>query len=176
MRSKLEARWAIFFTELNLKWRYEPEKFYGKGRVYTPDFYIEGFGCVEIKPTLALFIKESAEKVKAIASSHPSIKIYGFFAGRVEIGETVLYEGDHLFSPEPRHIYRLLSRARKDFSALSVEAQNADIKRAMQIANATKFDEWRSTKDELLAVIDSLEKMYNDASNPSTVAATTTSP
>ena len=69
-RSRLEARWAIFFRELNLKWRYEPEKLYGTGRVYTPDFHIEGFGYVEIKPTLELFIKESAEKVVAIVANH----------------------------------------------------------------------------------------------------------
>ena len=27
-RSRLEARWAIFFDTLGLKWLYEPERFY----------------------------------------------------------------------------------------------------------------------------------------------------
>lgn len=158
-RSKLEARWAIFFRELNLNWKYEPERLYGSGRIYLPDFYIEGFGYVEIKPTLQLFIEETAEKVAAIAVDHPHIKVYGFFADRVDVRETVLYSGGKLFAPEAQHIYRLLSNARTNVNLLSVEAQDADVKRAMQIANSTKFDEWRSTKDELLDVIESLAKL-----------------
>lgn len=161
-RSRLEARWAIFFRELNLPWRYEPEKLYGTGRVYTPDFRIEGFGYVEIKPTLELFIEESAKKVIAIAEANPQFRIYGFISDHVEIGQTVLYKGDKLFAPEPQHIYRLLSNARKNINLLSIEDQDSDIKRAMQIANSTKFDEWRTAKDEILDVIRNLEKLYTD--------------
>lgn len=40
-RSRLEARWAVFFDALRLKWQYEPEGFElpGVGR-YLPDFWI----------------------------------------------------------------------------------------------------------------------------------------
>ena len=112
----------------------------------------------EIKPTLELFIQESAEKVVAIVDAHPGIRIYGFFANRVEIGQTVLYKGGKLFAPEPHHIYRLLSHARKKVGILTVEQQDADIKRAMQVANSTRFDEWRSSQDILLEVIDQLQR------------------
>lgn len=152
-RSALEARWAIFFRELKLDWRYEPTSLHGGGRSYTPDFLVTGFGYVEIKPTLDLFIAESSERIAAITKANPAIKIYGFITGRVEIGQTVLYSGDKLFAPEPRHIYRLLSRARTGVSALSITDQDVDIKRAMQVANTTKFNGWYSMAETLQQVI-----------------------
>jgi hypothetical protein len=43
MRSRLEARWAIFFDALNIKWEYEPEGFKFDGVRYLPDFYLPTF-------------------------------------------------------------------------------------------------------------------------------------
>lgn len=43
MRSRLEARWAIFFDNLNMKWWYEPEGFSFNGERYLPDFYLPDF-------------------------------------------------------------------------------------------------------------------------------------
>ena len=57
-RSRLEARWAVFFDALGLRWEYEPEGFELPGGVrYLPDFYVgtyvpghHGYGpWVEIK-------------------------------------------------------------------------------------------------------------------------------
>lgn len=40
-RSRLEARWAVFFSALGLKWEYEPEGFdLGGGDFYLPDFRV----------------------------------------------------------------------------------------------------------------------------------------
>lgn len=40
-RSRLEARWAVFFDALQIAWRYEPEGFIGwYGEAYLPDFYL----------------------------------------------------------------------------------------------------------------------------------------
>lgn len=55
-RSRIEARWAVFFDALGLSWRYEPEGFdLGGLGWYLPDFFIEGNDFrgpyVEIKPT-----------------------------------------------------------------------------------------------------------------------------
>ena len=48
-RSRLEARWAVFFDEAGIKWVYEPEGFVLKdGTKYLPDFYlpnIKHFDC-----------------------------------------------------------------------------------------------------------------------------------
>lgn len=51
-RSRLEARWAVFFDALDTRWIYEGEGFqFGKDR-YLPDFYIpEWKAWVEIKAT-----------------------------------------------------------------------------------------------------------------------------
>lgn len=40
-RSRLEARWAVFFDHLGIKWQYEPEGFVlPDGTRYLPDFHI----------------------------------------------------------------------------------------------------------------------------------------
>jgi hypothetical protein len=50
-RSRLEARWAVFFDTLGLKWRYEPEGFSIDWAVnYLPDFLVDDVGWIEIKP------------------------------------------------------------------------------------------------------------------------------
>lgn len=55
-RAKLEARWAVFFDTLGIKWRYEPFHsdidFYGGLTGYKIDFFLEDIKVfVEIKPS-----------------------------------------------------------------------------------------------------------------------------
>jgi hypothetical protein len=61
-RSRLEARWAVFFDCLKVKYEYEPEGFEINGTRYLPDFWLpEQYFWVEIKgkePT-------HSEKIKA---------------------------------------------------------------------------------------------------------------
>lgn len=64
-RSRLEARWAVFFTALGLRWEYEPEGFNIDGHRYLPDFRVltpQGLPTwYEIKPeTIATDEKFSA--------------------------------------------------------------------------------------------------------------------
>jgi hypothetical protein len=55
-RSRLEARWAVFFETLGLTWEYEKEGMVlPSGRWYLPDFYIQELGWFEIKPLPANF-------------------------------------------------------------------------------------------------------------------------
>lgn len=54
-RSRLEARWAVFFDALGLEYQYEPQGFdlsdKGLGS-YLPDFYLPDSRCwIEVKPT-----------------------------------------------------------------------------------------------------------------------------
>ena len=50
-RSRLEARWAVFFDEMNFKWEYEPEGYELGDDRYLPDFRLpEHRLWVEIKP------------------------------------------------------------------------------------------------------------------------------
>lgn len=51
-RSRLEARWAVFFDTLGVEWEYEPEGFeLGRAGRYLPDFWLPAFNMwLEIKP------------------------------------------------------------------------------------------------------------------------------
>ncbi|KKN39232.1 hypothetical protein LCGC14_0745150 [marine sediment metagenome] len=52
-RSRLEARWAVFFDTYGTEYDYEPEGFQLEKRWYLPDFYLPGEQIwVEIKPRL----------------------------------------------------------------------------------------------------------------------------
>jgi hypothetical protein len=55
-RSRTEARWAVFFTNLRLRWEYERQGFLvgDEQRPYLPDFYLPDLGLwLEIKPVQA---------------------------------------------------------------------------------------------------------------------------
>lgn len=39
-RSRLEARWAVFFDAMGMEWQYEPEGFELPSGWYLPDFYL----------------------------------------------------------------------------------------------------------------------------------------
>jgi hypothetical protein len=41
-RSRLEARWAVFFDHLSIEWQYEPEAYRIAGKGYLPDFWLPG--------------------------------------------------------------------------------------------------------------------------------------
>jgi hypothetical protein len=60
-RSRLEARWAVFFDALSIKWLYEPQGYIlGNGDAYLPDFWLPDLQLwVEVKgaPNEAEWIK-----------------------------------------------------------------------------------------------------------------------
>ena len=55
MRSRLEAKWAVFFDHLGIEWIYELDGYVlGDGISYIPDFYLPQVGMwAEVKPTMA---------------------------------------------------------------------------------------------------------------------------
>jgi hypothetical protein len=69
-RSRLEARWAVFFTALGLTWEYEPEGFVlPSGQHYLPDFrvYMDGtINWFEIKPGKQPEVAKFTEFMKAV--------------------------------------------------------------------------------------------------------------
>ena len=61
-RSRLEARWAVFFDALGIRYEYEPEGFEFDGVRYLPDFYLPEFGLyVEIKPNDTSVVKHPGD-------------------------------------------------------------------------------------------------------------------
>lgn len=60
-RSRLEARWAVFFDHLGIEWEYEPQGYVlSDGTPYLPDFWLPKFDggmYVEVKPNGGDFSK-----------------------------------------------------------------------------------------------------------------------
>ena len=78
-RSRLEARWAVFFDACGVKWEYEPEGFaLPNGQFYLPDFLLHGCDgrspedlYVEVKGKMT---ESDAEKIRQFSgiSNHGS--------------------------------------------------------------------------------------------------------
>lgn len=67
-RSRLEAKWAVYFDEIGLKWDYEIEGYeLPNGDWYMPDFYIPRFGYIEIKALGQVTTKE-IEKCRLLST------------------------------------------------------------------------------------------------------------
>lgn len=71
-RSRLEARWAVFFDHMGIKWEYEPQGFevgfYERSTRYLPDFWLSDLRLwVEVKGELT---EEEAEKLCWAACPH----------------------------------------------------------------------------------------------------------
>jgi hypothetical protein len=97
-RSRLEARWAVFFEALGIKWEYEPEGFeLSDGTRYLPDFHLPTFGggmYVEVKPdggdfSLARKSSFDAETTVWLAEGAPSERAWVCVSLSWEPGEFV---------------------------------------------------------------------------------------
>jgi hypothetical protein len=75
-RSRLEARWAVFFDALNIKWKYEYEGYILEdGTKYLPDFLINDEIYAEVKPFELL--PEERHKVELFGKEYPIILLIG---------------------------------------------------------------------------------------------------
>jgi len=70
-RSRLEARWAVFFDVLGMEYTYEPEGFeFEDGTKYLPDFFLPGSGFFfEVKPYS--LTEDELQKVRCLDNSPP---------------------------------------------------------------------------------------------------------
>jgi len=87
-RSRLEARWALFFDLVGIRYRYEVGGFTLKnGMLYKPDFWLPDYEIwVEIKPDKP----KPKEKLKARLLAEESRSPVYIFAGNV--GAYVIYD------------------------------------------------------------------------------------
>jgi hypothetical protein len=70
-RSRLEARWAVFFDALDVDWQYEPEGFDLPSGMYLPDFYLPNVDdglWVEIKPVSPTRLEQQKIEDLALAT------------------------------------------------------------------------------------------------------------
>jgi hypothetical protein len=76
-RSRLEARWAVVFDELGIRYQYEPKIFHYGLVTYLPDFYLPGYDrWIEIKALKAL-TRGEATKVLEFGKRHKNYYIAG---------------------------------------------------------------------------------------------------
>lgn len=92
-RSRLEARWAVFFDAMGIKFVYEPDTFDLDGTCYLPDFWLPTWKMfVEIKPIepteeqleKCFKLSELTDKDVLLIAGQPwtgEYKVYVFFGG-----------------------------------------------------------------------------------------------
>jgi hypothetical protein len=98
-RSRLEARWAMFFDAIGVKWEYEPEGYkLSDGECYLPDFWLPGFNdkengtYVEVKPeggdfTKAFKFAEDKNAFLLAAEGPPSLGAFDLFVPRKDFND-----------------------------------------------------------------------------------------
>lgn len=65
-RSRLEARWAVFFDAAHIAWSYEPEGYVlPSGRHYLPDFILRNVGLRTTKETRGILIEVKPTRAAA---------------------------------------------------------------------------------------------------------------
>ena len=80
-RSRLEARWAVFFDMWGIEWQYEPEGFETAAGRWVPDFFLPQVSMmVEVKPTVAAVDQRVIARASAYLTaldSHPVLILPG---------------------------------------------------------------------------------------------------
>jgi hypothetical protein len=79
-RSRLEARWAVFFDAIGIKWEYEPEGYqFEDGTMYLPDFKLLN---VKNRSCRAIFVEvkgnmkdEDMHKINLFSKEYPILVI-----------------------------------------------------------------------------------------------------
>ena len=101
-RSRLEARWAVFFDAAGIKYEYEPEgfEFYNWETAdtdrYLPDFYLPQLNCyVEVKPSIGKLLECKAKISSAIDFNSTPIGEKGL----IVLGQIPYWE-DENFNPK----------------------------------------------------------------------------
>ena len=88
-RSRLEARWAVFFDACGIEWEYEPEGYdLGDGVWYLPDFRLHGVAgrggsvlYVEVKGEMT---DKDREKINRFSQEAPILVV-----GNIPVGEDI---------------------------------------------------------------------------------------
>lgn len=77
-RSRLEARWAVFFNNMKAAWEYEKEGYILDSTFYLPDFWLRRHRIwIEIKPPRDDFQYNKKCDLLAVKSKAPVLCMYG---------------------------------------------------------------------------------------------------
>jgi hypothetical protein len=100
-RSRLEARWAVFFDALGIEWQYEPQGYVlSDGACYLPDFYLPRFSdglYVEVKPQAgdsekARLLCQSTERSVLLAFGEPDTRAFDCWMCIADVGKANIAE------------------------------------------------------------------------------------
>src|SRR5262245_2860601 len=107
-RSRLEARWAVFFDTLGLKWEYEKEGFDLGGTYYLPDFWlpqvrtwaeVKGEEFTEDQKTLCYRLAKRSRGDVLMLAGTPDYKAYPLYSFEDPTGYTLdpsVYDGTYV--------------------------------------------------------------------------------
>ena len=95
-RSRLEARWAVFFDSMGINYEYEPEGFsLSNASNYLPDFFLEECETyVEIKPANAFTFKMEDGKFNVIDNKENADKYMAFASESTKQWNYLILMGD----------------------------------------------------------------------------------
>lgn len=164
-RSRLEARWAVFFDACGFKWDYEPEGFDINGIKYLPDFCLHDV-CfplfdddtaphhdfyIEVKGEMDGFDRE---KIEAFAREWPVYVVgnipfakdffdYMYKIAEANMEDRLYYTYATIYGNEyPAGIF-VNKDGRPDFAGADEETENLDIEKtlsALRAARAARFE------------------------------------
>jgi hypothetical protein len=137
-RSRLEARWAVFFDTLGIEWEYEKEGYETKFGKYLPDFWFPELNCfAEVKPMV--FTTEQFQKCSSLPHNcilldqpHPTARPYYVTPESQEYGAAYseYYEDgygwmDFFFSQRKGRLWYLFGEDYSEYRQYETEAEEA---------------------------------------------------
>lgn len=95
-RSRLEARWAVFFDNVMVEYEYEPEGFVLEdGTMYLPDFYLPEIDAyVEVKSAGAIKISFDNGEVEFNSGREKAEKYFNTMAAIAKEHTYIIFQGD----------------------------------------------------------------------------------
>ena len=117
-RSRLEARWAVFFKTLGIPYEYEKEGYDLDGVWYLPDFWMPSLDCwIEIKFEAPTDIEVTKAEKLCLTSQKP---VYIFYGSKLEplqsCDKTIGVHGDRFRFMVDKHKRAMVVRGTKNFS------------------------------------------------------------
>ena len=115
-RSRLEAKWAVFFDALGARWDYETEGYpLRNGEVYLPDFLIRdtAFGDLWFEAK-GVMTEADARKIRDFAFSSDDLEFEGpdrakiFVAGKIPYGKDFRELADEVATEENKDMFGLM--------------------------------------------------------------------
>lgn len=162
-RSRLEARYAVLFDALGIKWEYEPEGFVLEdGTWYLPDFWLPKFNgpeglWVEVKPddrdfdTAKNFARSTGQSI-LLADGTPDCKVYWIADGKA-IGNEEHYSFlqdsifmDKYITGSHKGEYRLYVCLGFDPGEEDIDWFGDSVVSAVEIARSARFERGQSPR------------------------------